>query len=88
MLLKDTVGKQLTKKYTLKRCTQGCTEVEFQGALNQTPLETDDMLYQKQKLAVLSHKSSLLCYMLHFTVSIKKILQNSCKTAAPINTAP
>ena len=83
-LFKFIIGKQLTKKYTSKKCTLGCTE----GALKQSPLELDDMVYRKQKLAGLSQKS--FTFMLHvlFYVFIKDVLQNSVRTTAPINNAP
>ena len=39
------VGKQLTKRYTLKKCTLPCTK----GALKQNLLKPDDMFYSKLK---------------------------------------
>ena len=42
--------------------------VHFQGALKQSPLEPDDMFYQKQKLAGLSKKSfTFILHVLFYT---------------------
>ena len=42
VLFEGIVRKQLTKKYTFKKCTLGCIE----GALKQSRLEPVDMFYQ------------------------------------------
>ena len=52
-LIIGIVGKQLTKGYTLKTCTLGCT----QHALKQDYLEPEGMFYQKQKSAGISQRS-------------------------------
>ena len=38
----------------MNKCTLGCTESAPSGRLKQSPLEPDEMFYQKHKIAGLS----------------------------------
>ena len=62
--------------------------MHFLDALNQSPLELDDMFSQKQKLAELSQKSFIFMLHILFYAFIKDVLQNSWRTTAPINSTP
>ena len=84
VLFKGIVRKQLTRMYTLKKGTLGCTEGALSGCTKAESLRTQMICFIENKNLQNYHRSlSLLCYMFCFMFIIKNIIQNSLRAAAP-----